>query len=284
MSTIFGEDHIAEYFRLGFVNETGHSSEELLTYEYASLLTSILDVVKGKSSENLSTLLLKYQFKSSHLYCEIDEICLESLAYWQSYNYCWTFDNQSPSTEPDVMRCYVDDVIEFVNDESISLTKEHLKQYLVDSKHVLRHQSLYKLIKKSGALEELKNNKFSKNLRYIVGEYCRILLIEQGFYNRQRDELINSFAALVGEIYNHDLTCLELSSVIKTHQAEVKSYYIEKHEDLLGSLTQGNLINIEYNLNHSANNTLVSEDTNRNQVDTYIDWAIESKGKKICCI
>lgn len=275
---------IAEYFRLEFANETGHPSVDLLTYEYASLLTSILDVANGRSSEKLSTLLLKHQFKSSHLYCEIDDICLESLAYWQSYNYCWTFDNQTPSTEPDVMRCYVDDVIEFVNDERAILTKEHLKQSLVDSRRALRHRSLYKLIEKSGAFGEIKSKKLPENAKYIVSEYCRILLIEQGFHNKQRDELINSFAALVGGIYkqNRDLTGLELSSVIETHRAEVKPCNNEKNNSLLDSLTQSNVVNIESHLYYGVNSALVSEDTNRNQVDTYIDWAIESKGEKIC--
>jgi hypothetical protein len=271
---------IAEYIRLEFINETAHPSVELSTYEYASLLTSIKDIINGKSSENLTNLLLKYQFKSSHLYCEIDDICLDSLAYLQSYNYCWTVDNEAPSTDKDIMRCYVDDVIDFVNDDSIQLTKENLEQYLVGSRRMLRHKSLFELLKKGGVFEGVKDNKLTENAIYIVREYCRILLHEHGFQNRKWDELVNSFAALVGKIYknNHDLTNQELSSVIETHQAEVSSYYIEKHEDLLVSFTQGNVVNIEENLNNSANNIFDSEDSNRNQVDTYIDCAIESKG------
>ena len=102
---------IAEYFRLLMAHESEHESVDLLSYEYAKLLTLIKGFMDTKDTGKIHDLILRHRFNTSHLFCVVNELELESLATGQSYNYCWTIDNNATSTSTDIMRCFVDDVI-----------------------------------------------------------------------------------------------------------------------------------------------------------------------------
>ena len=173
-----------EYYRLHFANEAEHESLDTLSYEFALLLNSVLTASIDEASPQITNYLLKHQFNTSLIFCEIDEVTLESLAYRQSHNYCWTIANQEPSTLPDTMRSYVDDVIDYVNFERECFSKDALKSFLLKKKQErgIPHKKLYEYLIKSNhnIIIEKSRIMLSEQARYFVQEYCRLLLIDEG--------------------------------------------------------------------------------------------------------
>ena len=268
-----------EYFRLLFAYESGHESVNLLRDEYAKLLKFVLNRCNYYDEDGTPDGILIHRFNTSHLYCTLSERHLEDLAYWQGENYSWTITNQEPSTSQDVSRTYVDDVFDYVTAEASLHTNQSLQQYVDTKERKLLHLPLYIFLKTIRLIDNGGVCNLDGNARYIVKEYCRVLIIEEGLFNNKVEGLTNAFSELIGRISILSGTSVteKISQIILSHQSEIDIFYVEKHESLLNQISENNISLIEKYATTKEN--LV--DTHRNQVDNHIDWAIKTKGKKI---
>ena len=282
-----------EYFRLFFAYEAGHESVDILSYEYAQLLSAILKASKSKTFTSIKNDLLKHQFHTSHLFCEIDEVTLETLSFWQSHNYCWTISNQEPSTSQDTRRSFVDDVIDFVTVYPEHISRDGLKSFLSErqlERGVLHKTFLRFLLKsKKNICDDGTNFTLTKQAKYLVREYCRVLVMDEGIRYRNKsnealngnsiyEALINEFSAL---IYNIQKSTNIGDSIIPQHEKAITPFLTGKFNNLLNSVAENNIRMMENAINDKNQKAEGAKDVHLSQVDRYVEWAIKHKGGKL---